>query len=75
VRGYFVMNPHLEVVMKVETIEFPATNLARARVSVAALGRAGSGPLGLSADGERFDVELVQLGSEWRLRRAQRARD
>ncbi len=75
VRGYFALNPTLEIVMRIESIEFPATDLARARLSVATLGAGGGGALGLSADGERFDVELVRASDAWRLRYARRARE
>ena len=67
--AYFAMHPKLEIIVSVESIEFPADGLAQARVSVRGL------------ELERFDigesvelaVELRRDGDDWRVSRADRA--
>jgi hypothetical protein len=69
VRGYFMMNPSINLLVRVEDVQFPADELAQARVTVGMLGQ------GLDTDLETFDVELVKVGGDWRLRRADRVRN
>jgi hypothetical protein len=70
-RGYFAAHPKLEVVVSVDDLQFPVDGLARARVKVR----------GLELDrldfGEavQLTVELRREGGEWRVVRADRARD
>lgn len=71
VRGWFALNPRIELLVAVQGIEFPESNRARVRLQVASVTRGA----GLSVDGERFVVELLDEGGEWRLLRATRARD
>jgi hypothetical protein len=52
-------------------VEFPDANRARVRLQVASVSRGA----GLSVDGDRFVVELLDEDGEWRLLRASRARD
>ncbi|MEZ5458070.1 MAG: hypothetical protein R3E65_01680 [Steroidobacteraceae bacterium] len=71
VRGWFALNPRLELLVAVQGIEFPESNRARVRLQVASVSRGA----GLSVDGDRFVIELVDEDGEWRLLRAARARD
>ena len=66
VHGYFVMNPSINLLVRVEDVQFPADELAQARVTLGMLGQ------GLETQLETFDVELVKVGDDWRLRRADR---
>jgi hypothetical protein len=73
VRGYFAIHPSISILMRVESLEFPADDLARARVTVGMLGRQGAEEnWSLAADVETFDVELIREGEDWRLLRADR---
>ncbi len=67
VRGYFVLNPSLRLAVRVQSLQFPDSNRARARLQVGSVGR-GSG--GVDLDLGRFDVQLVEEGGDWRLLRA-----
>ena len=69
VHGYFLMNPSINLLVRVEDVRFPADELAQARVTVGMLGQ------GLETRLETFDVELVKAGGDWRLRRADRVRN
>jgi hypothetical protein len=65
-RGYFLANPKIELLVSVSELEIPVPGLARARVAVASL------PAG---DRATFRVEFRQEGGEWRVARADRIRD
>jgi hypothetical protein len=71
VRGWFALNPRIELLVTVQGIEFPDANRARVRLLVASVTRGA----GLSVDGDRFVVELVDEDGDWRLLRTARARD
>jgi hypothetical protein len=70
-RGYFAAHPKLELVVSVDDLQFPVDGLARARVKVR----------GLELDRFNFGeavqltVELRREGAEWRVVRADRARE
>jgi hypothetical protein len=66
VHGYFLMNPSIKLLVRVEDVRFPADELAQARVTVGMLGQ------GLDTQLETFDVELVHIDGDWLLRRADR---
>jgi hypothetical protein len=74
VRGYFALNPSLELVVRIESLDFPDVNRARARLQVLSAGREqGDGRAGgFELDLGRFDVELVEERGDWRLLRADR---
>lgn len=57
--------------LTVQGIEFPDANRARVQLLVASVTRGA----GLSVDGDRFVVELVDEDGSWRLLRSSRARD
>ena len=64
-RGYFLAHPKLELVVNIESLEFPVDGLAQAVVSVATV------ELG-DPDLQRLKVELRRAGGEWRVARADR---
>jgi hypothetical protein len=65
-RAYFLSHPKLELIVNVESVEFPADGLARAVVTVATVELA-------NPDVERLAVELRRHDGEWRVARADRA--
>ena len=65
-RGYFLANPKIELLVSVGELEFPVPGLAKARVGVTSL------PAG---DRASFRVELRQQDGQWRVARADRIRD
>jgi hypothetical protein len=65
-RGYFLANPKVEVLVDVESVELPVPGLAKARVDIAVL------PAG---DTATLDVELRREDDEWRVVRADRSRE
>lgn len=66
--GYFAMHQRLEIIVSVESLEFPVDGLARARVKVRGL------PLDRLSLGEAvmLAVELRRIDGEWRVVRADR---
>ena len=64
-RGYFLAHPKLELVVKIESLEFPVDGLAQAVVSVATV------ELG-DPDLQRLKVEFRRTGGQWRVARADR---
>lgn len=64
-RGYFLANPKIELLVRIESLEFPVAGLGRARVSVNALP---------SGDNATLDVEFRQQKGEWLVARADRVR-
>lgn len=75
-RGYFLLHPRLALLTRIESLEFPADDLARLRVTVGVLGtraeRDGE-DWSLAAQVRSFDLELVRADGDWRLLRAERA--
>jgi len=66
-RGYFLSHPKIELLVNIETLEFPVDGLAKARVGVGALHVDQA-----SADAITLDVELRKLAGDWRVVRADR---
>lgn len=64
-RGYFLAHPRLELLVNVESLEFPVDGLAQAVVTVATV------EIG-DPDLQRLKVELRRAGGEWRVARADR---
>jgi hypothetical protein len=73
VHGYFVLNQSIRLLVRVEDVQFPADELAQARVTIGTLGTRGEEAEDWSVvvDLHEFDVELVRDGREWLLRRAE----
>ncbi len=66
-RGYFLAHPKIELLVDIESLEFPADGLAQAEISVTSLALD-------DADHERFKVEFRRDGNAWQLSRADRLR-
>jgi hypothetical protein len=75
-RGWFVLHPSVNLLVRIDNLEFPAENLARAEVTVGMLGTRGSAEnWEMAAELETLEVELLDEGGEWRVIRADRRRD
>jgi len=68
-RGYFLINQSIHLLVTVDDIEFPGNDLANTHVTVGMLGRqdAGADDWALAADVYEFDVRLLNEDDEWRL--------
>jgi hypothetical protein len=66
-RGYLLAHPKLELLVTIESLEFPGEGVAQAVVTVTALELA-------DPQRERIAVELRRRHGEWRVVRADRAR-
>ena len=64
-RGYFLANPKIELLVNVESLEFPADGLAQAKLTVTRISLSEPDRLHLA-------VELRRTGGEWRVKRATR---
>jgi hypothetical protein len=64
-RGYFLAHPDLELVVDVESLEFPVDGLAHAVVRVATVALR-------DPDLQRLRVEFRRVNGEWRIARADR---
>jgi hypothetical protein len=71
-RGWLIAHQSVRLLTRVESIEFPAENLARLSVTVGMVGReAGGDAWDLAADVYDIDVTLAREGGEWRVTRAE----
>ena len=64
-RAYFLSNPRIELLVRIQSLEVPVKGLSRARIAVNALP---------SGDNATLDVEFRQEKGEWRVARADRVR-
>jgi hypothetical protein len=67
-RGYFLSHPKIELLVNVESLEFPADGLAHARVGIASVSFDAPG----NSDAVTLDVELRRPAGEWQVVRADR---
>jgi len=67
-RGYFLANPKVELLVKVDDLHFPADGLAQAEVTVTRVSLSDPRQLHLK-------VELRRTDGDWRVRRADRIPD
>ncbi len=65
-RAWLLANPKVELIVNVESIEFPADGLAQAIVGVASVSLS-------DPEVERLSVELRRIDGEWLVTRADRA--
>jgi hypothetical protein len=75
VRGYFVINPSLELFVRIDSIEFPSPELARVQLGIATMARRSEGETASAAPNVDVDIlrlELVNDNDEWRVRRVDR---
>lgn len=68
--GYFALHPKLELLVNIESLEFPADGLAQAQVTIRGLDLARFD----AGDSVALAVELRRDGDEWRVSRADRTR-
>jgi hypothetical protein len=67
-RGYFVANQSVQLLTRIERLEFPAPDEARVKLQVGMAGRGGEpGATTLNADLYDFDLTLIREGDEWKL--------
>jgi len=65
-RGYFLANPRLELLVNVDSLEFPADGIAQAGLTVTRVSLSDPQQLHL-------EVELRRTSAGWRVKRADRA--
>lgn len=70
-RAYFIVNQSVHLLMRVDSIDFPADELAAARISVGMLGRQSQEDWKYAVDVYEFDVRLLNEDGEWRLQSAE----
>jgi hypothetical protein len=64
-RGYFLVNPHIELLVNVESLEFPADGIAQAKLNITRVSLSDPQQLHL-------EVELRRTHGGWRVKRADR---
>jgi hypothetical protein len=72
VRGYFIANQSIHLLTRIEKIEFPNTEEARATVLVGMASREadGSADWNLVADLYRFEISLLRESGKWKISHA-----
>jgi hypothetical protein len=72
VRGYFIANQSIHLLTRIESIEFPTQDEARAKVTVGMVGREGaeSNSWNLAAEVHDFDVTFIREDGEWKVSHA-----
>jgi hypothetical protein len=72
VRGYFIANQSIHLLTRIESIEFPTAEEARADVTVAMVGLDAEAANAWDMAGEirKFDVTLMREEGEWKVTRA-----
>jgi hypothetical protein len=72
-RGYLVMHQSVQLLMRVESLEFPYEDYARVGLTVGTLGResAAATAFDLAADVHVVSLELKLEGDDWRVVRAE----
>ncbi len=73
VRGYLVAHQSIALLTRIDSIELPATDLARVQATVGMVGKEAeaAGAWDLAADLYEFDVTLAREDGEWRVTRAE----
>ena len=66
-RGYFLAHPKIELLVSIETLEFPADGLAQAELSITSVSLS-------DPDRARLKVEFRRVGDDWQVIRADRLR-
>jgi hypothetical protein len=72
IRGWLIAHQSVRLLTRVNSLEFPAEDLAQAQVTVAMLGREADAENAwdLAADVYEFDLTLAREGGDWRVTRA-----
>ena len=68
-RGFFLTNQKVHLLTRIDAIEFPGKDEARANVTVGMMSREADGAAGwdLAADLYEFDVGLVREDGDWKV--------
>jgi hypothetical protein len=68
-RGYMIANQSIHLLTRIDAIEFPVDDEARAKVLVGMVGREAdaAGAWDLAADLYEFDVALIREGEDWKV--------
>ena len=71
-RGYFVTHQSIHLLVRVDSVEFPYSDMARVSLTLGTLGResAGASAFDLAADVHDVELELQLEDGEWRVTRA-----
>jgi hypothetical protein len=71
-RGYFVTHQSVHLLTRVDSVEFPYSDMARVSLRLGTLGRetAGTSAFDLAADVHDVELELQLEDGEWRVTRA-----
>jgi hypothetical protein len=72
VRGYFIANQSIHLLSRIEHIEFPTADEARAKVMVGMVGRdaAAANAWNLAAEVYDFDVTFMREDGDWKVTHA-----
>jgi len=72
VHGYLLAHQSVHLLVRIEEIELPATDLARLRATVGMVGKEADAASAwdLAADAYEFDVTLAREGGDWRVIKA-----
>lgn len=73
-RGYFIANQSIHLLTRIDTLEFPATGVAEAELTVAMVGREAEAESAwdLAADVHAIRLTLMEKGGDWRVTHADR---
>ena len=71
-RGYFVTHQAIHLLTRVDSVEFPYSDMAKVSLTLGTLGRetAGTSAFDLAADVHDVELELQFEDGEWRVTRA-----
>jgi hypothetical protein len=71
-RGYFVTHQSIHLLTRVDSVEFPYSDMAKVSLTLGTLGRetAGGSAFDLAADVYDVELELQLEGGKWRVTRA-----
>lgn len=71
-RGYFVTHQSIHLLVRLDSVEFPYSDMAKVKLTLGTLGReaAGGSAFDLAADVHDVELELQLEGGKWRVTRA-----
>ena len=73
-RGYFIANQSIHLLTRIESLEFPASDVAEVELTVAMVGRDAEAVSAwdLAADAQSLRLTLMEKGGAWRVTHADR---
>lgn len=71
-RGYFLTHPRIHILSRIESIEFPAPDLARVDLTAGVFNTEADAQLDLAPEVYRLRIELERQDGEWRFMYAER---